>query len=412
MGSYQAFYRQSIDAPDTFWTEEAKLIDWHKPFAQVCDTSRPPFAKWFVGGETNLCHNAVDRHAAVRPAAAALVYVSTETGREQIYSFAELKAEVMRMAAILQAQGIGRGDRVLIYMPMIPEAAFAMLACARIGAIHSVVFGGFAAASLATRVERRALMAIVAACFSEKQDCSAFFLIGHGFFFTTQPLLEWCLVGQYRPLEGSDRESDCFQAIPFRRRDFRECGIKKWLVAQRVRDLRVHQLAMDHERTLVIGLQTLKALFIYPDKRVCLFPDIFCSNIHPKRAESAGPKRIGDIGQVVHCQRPRALCIDLRTRIIRVFFTALARIAEADGTVSNSLEAPCSEPAFGYMAGGATIGLAEFLVVACQTYAGFKKQHFPKGNLCCVERVFYVLVWDFRQILAIRHDIFRNIARF
>ena len=163
MGSYQAFYRQSIDAPDTFWTEEAKLIDWHKPFAQVCDYSRPPFAKWFVGGETNLCYNAVDRHAAVRPDAAALVYVSTETGQEQTYSFADLKAEVMRMAAILQAQGIARGDRVLIYMPMIPEAAFAMLACARIGAIHSVVFGGFAAASLATRIDDAGPKLIVSA---------------------------------------------------------------------------------------------------------------------------------------------------------------------------------------------------------------------------------------------------------
>ena len=153
MTSYTAFYRQSIEQPDAFWTEEARLVDWHKPFHQVCDYSRPPFAKWFVGGETNLCYNAVDRHAAVRPHDAALIYVSTETGHETTYSFAELKAEVMCMAAIMQAQGVGRGDRVLIYMPMIPEAAFAMLACARIGAVHSVVFGGFAPHSLALRID-------------------------------------------------------------------------------------------------------------------------------------------------------------------------------------------------------------------------------------------------------------------
>ena len=152
-GNYSDFYRQSIDRPDAFWTEEAALIYWHKPFRQVCDYSRPPFAKWFVGGETNLCYNAVDRHAVTRPHDAALIYISTETGHETTYSFAELKAEVMCMAAIMQAQGVGRGDRVLIYMPMIPEAAFAMLACARIGAIHSVVFGGFAAHSLALRID-------------------------------------------------------------------------------------------------------------------------------------------------------------------------------------------------------------------------------------------------------------------
>ena len=153
MSSYQAFYRQSIDQPDAFWTQEAALIEWNEPFRQVCDVSRPPFAKWFVGGETNLCHNAVDRHAAERPHAAALIYVSTETGHETTYSYAELKAEVMCMASIMQSLGVGRGDRVLIYMPMIPEAAFAMLACARIGAVHSVVFGGFAPHSLALRID-------------------------------------------------------------------------------------------------------------------------------------------------------------------------------------------------------------------------------------------------------------------
>ncbi|MCE1242571.1 propionate--CoA ligase [Oryzomicrobium sp.] len=151
--SYQEFYQQSIDQPDAFWGEQAKLIDWHKPFEQACDFSRPPFAKWFVGGETNLCYNAVDRHAAKRPNDRALIFISTETDTETVYTFAELQREVERMAAIYQSLGVTKGDRVLIYMPMIAEACFAMLACARIGAIHSVVFGGFASGSLATRID-------------------------------------------------------------------------------------------------------------------------------------------------------------------------------------------------------------------------------------------------------------------
>jgi len=153
MATIKAFHQQSIDHPDEFWAEEAKLIDWHQPFSKTLDFSRPPFAKWFVGGQTNLCHNAVDRHAAKRPNDRALVFISTETDTEIVYSFAELRKEVMRMAASMQSLGVGKGDRVLIYMPMIPEATFAMLACARIGAIHSVVFGGFASGSLATRID-------------------------------------------------------------------------------------------------------------------------------------------------------------------------------------------------------------------------------------------------------------------
>jgi len=153
MASYKEFHKHSIEQPDAFWSEEAKLVDWHTPPKQVLDYSRPPFAKWFVGGETNLCYNAVDRHAAKRPNDRALVYISTETNEEKIYSFAELQREVERMAAIYQSLGVTKGDRVLIYMPMIAEAAFAILACARIGAIHSVVFGGFASGSLATRID-------------------------------------------------------------------------------------------------------------------------------------------------------------------------------------------------------------------------------------------------------------------
>ena len=153
VGTYEAFYRRSLDDREGFWGEQAQLIDWHVPPSQICDYSKPPFAHWYAGGLTNLCHNAVDRHLAQHGDKPALIYVSTETDTEVSYSFAELHTEVQRMAAILQSLGVSKGDRVLIYMPMIAEAAFAMLACVRIGAIHSVVFGGFAAHSLATRIE-------------------------------------------------------------------------------------------------------------------------------------------------------------------------------------------------------------------------------------------------------------------
>lgn len=150
---YKSFHENSIRDPKAFWSEQAKLVDWHQPFSQVLDYSKPPFAKWFVGGQTNLCHNAVDRHLKDRANQIALVAVSTETNQEHAYTFAELHDEVNRMAAILQANGVKKGDRVLIYMPMIAQACFAMLACTRIGAIHSVVFGGFASHSLASRID-------------------------------------------------------------------------------------------------------------------------------------------------------------------------------------------------------------------------------------------------------------------
>ncbi|GAD21285.1 propionate--CoA ligase [Acidovorax sp. MR-S7] len=160
---YADFHRRSIEDRDGFWAEQARLIDWQAPPAQICDWSNPPFAKWFVGGTTNLCHNAVDRHLAARAGQNALVAISTETNTERAYTYGELHAEVQRMAAVLQALGVKQGDRVLIYMPMIAEAAFAMLACVRIGAIHSVVFGGFASSSLASRIEDAEPTVIVSA---------------------------------------------------------------------------------------------------------------------------------------------------------------------------------------------------------------------------------------------------------
>ena len=163
MTRYADFHQRSLNDRDGFWTEQAALIDWHRPFDQVCDHSNPPFARWFVGGQTNLCHNAVDRHLATRADQPALICVSTETDTEHSYSFRDLHAEVQRMAAILLSLGVKQGDRVLVYMPMVPQAVFAMLACARIGAIHSVVFGGFASVSLASRIDDAQPTVIVSA---------------------------------------------------------------------------------------------------------------------------------------------------------------------------------------------------------------------------------------------------------
>ena len=150
---YQGFYARSIADPEGFWGEQAKLIEWNHPPAKVLDYAHPPFRSWFVGGETNLCFNAVDRHLVDRPNQPALVWISTEVDETRTFTYAQLHDEVNRFAAILGGLGVAKGDRVLIYMPMTPEAVFAMLATVRLGAIHSVVFGGFAAASLAARID-------------------------------------------------------------------------------------------------------------------------------------------------------------------------------------------------------------------------------------------------------------------
>ena len=163
MPDYKDFHRRSIDDRDAFWAEQAKRIDWHTQPKTICDYSNPPFARWFEGGTTNLCHNAVDRHLKDRPDQIALIAVSTETDTEQTYTFRQLHAHVQTMAAALQDLGVHKGDRVLIYMPMVAEAAFAMLACARLGAIHSVVFGGFASVSLASRIEDASPVVVVSA---------------------------------------------------------------------------------------------------------------------------------------------------------------------------------------------------------------------------------------------------------
>ncbi|WP_417251986.1 propionate--CoA ligase [Castellaniella sp.] len=153
MQKIREVHRQSIQDRETFWAQEARRIHWETPFSQVLDYSRPPFVQWFVGGRTNLCYNAVDRWLDTQADQPALIWVSTEVDKEIVYTRAQLSQEVNAAAAILQSLGVQQGDRVLIYLPMIPQAAFFMLACARIGAVHSVVFGGFAAHNLAQRID-------------------------------------------------------------------------------------------------------------------------------------------------------------------------------------------------------------------------------------------------------------------
>jgi propionyl-CoA synthetase len=152
--NYSEVYRRSLDDPQAFWAEAAGELHWHRKWEKVFDDSNPPFYRWFTGGEVNTCYNALDRHVENgRAGQLALIYDSPITGAVKKFTYRELRDEVALFAGALSAQGVVRGDRVIIYMPMVPEAVIAMLACARIGAIHSVVFGGFAASELATRID-------------------------------------------------------------------------------------------------------------------------------------------------------------------------------------------------------------------------------------------------------------------
>jgi propionyl-CoA synthetase len=154
MGQYAEIYRRSIAQPETFWAEAADGLQWDRRWEQVLDREARPTPRWFRGGRLNTCYNALDRHVeAGHGERLALIYDSPVTGQVQRYSYQALRDQVAALAGAIAAQGVGRGDRVIIYMPMIPEAAMAMLACARLGAIHSVVFGGFAARELATRID-------------------------------------------------------------------------------------------------------------------------------------------------------------------------------------------------------------------------------------------------------------------
>lgn len=154
MSNYAEAYRRSIEDPDGFWGDAAEAIHWDRKWDRVLDDSNKPFYRWFAGGMMNTCYNAVDRHVeAGRGDQAALIYDSPVTGSKKTYSYLELQDQVARFAGGLRSLGVDKGDRVILYMPMVPEAVIGMLACARIGAIHSVVFGGFASRELATRIE-------------------------------------------------------------------------------------------------------------------------------------------------------------------------------------------------------------------------------------------------------------------
>ncbi|HEY2225202.1 propionyl-CoA synthetase [Actinomycetospora sp.] len=163
-GEYQQAYQRSMTDPDGFWREAASLIDWYTEPETIMDDSALPFSRWFAGGVLNTCHNCLDRHVdAGRGDQVALIHDSPVTDGRQKFTYTELRDLVARFAGVLRSVGVGKGDRVIIYMPMVPEAAIAMLACARLGAIHSVVFGGFAARELAVRIDDAKPSAIVSA---------------------------------------------------------------------------------------------------------------------------------------------------------------------------------------------------------------------------------------------------------
>jgi propionyl-CoA synthetase len=163
-GSYAAAYQRSMTDPDGFWREAAGLIDWYTEPTTIMDASALPFSRWFDGGVLNTCHNCLDRHVdAGRGDQVALIHDSPVTDSRQKYTYSQLRDLVARFAGVLRSVGVGQGDRVIIYMPMVPEAAIAMLACARLGAVHSVVFGGFAARELAVRIDDAQPAAIVSA---------------------------------------------------------------------------------------------------------------------------------------------------------------------------------------------------------------------------------------------------------
>jgi len=164
MGRYQQAFRRSVTDPDGFWGEAAAAIDWDRRPTVVLDRSRPPFTRWFADGTLNTCFNALDRHVlAGRGEQPALIYDSPVTGTQRSYSYRQLMDEVARFAGVLRGLGVVAGDRVVIYLPMVPEAVISMLACARIGAVHSVVFGGFAANELAARIDDAAPKVVVSA---------------------------------------------------------------------------------------------------------------------------------------------------------------------------------------------------------------------------------------------------------
>lgn len=163
-GRYQAQFDRSLKDPEGFWAEAAEAVHWHKRWERVLDDSAKPFYRWFTGAQVNTCYNALDLHIEQgRGAQPALIYDSPVTNKEKSFTYRELRDKVAVCAGALAKLGVGKGDRVIIYMPMVPQAVVAMLACARLGAVHSVVFGGFAANELAVRIDDAKPKAVISA---------------------------------------------------------------------------------------------------------------------------------------------------------------------------------------------------------------------------------------------------------
>jgi propionyl-CoA synthetase len=209
MGRFDDTYRHSLDQPEEFWAEAAAAIDWDEPWERVFDGSRAPFYRWFVGGRLNTCNNVLDRHVeGGRADQLALIYDSPVTGNTATLTYRELRDVVARAAGALVANGVERGDRVIVYMPMVPEAVIAMLACARIGAVHSVVFGGFAAHELASRIEDAKPKVIVSAsCGIEPSGIVAYKPLLDAAVDMVDAKPERCIVLQ-RPMLEADLDSE------------------------------------------------------------------------------------------------------------------------------------------------------------------------------------------------------------
>jgi propionyl-CoA synthetase len=218
MGRFDEMYRRSLDDPEEFWAEAAVEIDWDEPWERVLDESRAPFYRWFTGGRLNTCYNALDRHVeGSRADQLALIYDSPVTGTTASFTYRELRDAVARFAGALVAEGVGRGDRVIVYMPMVPEAGIAMLACARIGAIHSVVFGGFAAHELASRIEdAKPKVVVSASCGIEPSGVVPYKPLLDAAIEMVESKPERCIILQRSMLEGeldSERDLDWGEAV-------------------------------------------------------------------------------------------------------------------------------------------------------------------------------------------------------
>ncbi|MFI1761100.1 propionyl-CoA synthetase [Streptomyces sp. NPDC020800] len=216
-GGYLAAYRRSLEDPEGFWLDAARAIDWETPPGRALDSSRAPLYGWFPDGRLNTCHNALDRHVDNGHGdRVALVYDSPVTQTVASYTYRELRDEVARFAGVLSGLGVGKGDRVAIYLPMIPEAVIAMLACARIGAVHSVVFGGFAAHELATRIDdARPKVVVSASCGIEPTRLVPYKPLLDAALARTRHQPDHCVIRQRHqlPAELSERDIDWDEAM-------------------------------------------------------------------------------------------------------------------------------------------------------------------------------------------------------